>query len=295
VMSQRTTPDALSGFLQGAGESRLLRKMDGFQQRLARFNQDFEEVLYQGIMGALGYRHNQAAFLQLAEQMPVCRIKELTGSLPRDQQPDAIQQILFNSAGLMPKGQSNNQIYWRIPGGRPANSPYRRIAGMSYLLTKTPSLLNESVRIITESPSTLKMRQELIKLLVVPDSKTKWGLRLKPQSSCALSQAGLIGKERAEEIILNIIIPITYLYSQLKKDTKLQESILNLYRAYPKLMENYYTRFMKQRVFNSDEKLFKPIVRTASIQQGLIEIFTDYCKKGYEGCERCGLLEWLKS
>jgi hypothetical protein len=97
-----------------------------------------------------------------------------------------------------------------------------------------------------------------------------------------------------DAIILNVVIPLVFLYSQSEKNNGLQASILALYRAYPKLMEKYYTRFMKQRLFKSDPKFYPVAVKTASIQQGLIEVFTDFCKKGYEGCECCGLMEYLK-
>jgi len=357
---KKSSPQKTLYFLESAGESRLLRKIDNFNKRLLRFNNDYEEVLYQGIMSALGYKNNQLTFLQLAETVPYQKISKIIRQYPKEKHPLIIQSILLNTAGLLPQTNSTNpdgfserepgtgnlsmeteyylkslneftdlskelpetKLHWQIPGGRPANSPYRRIAGISYLLTKTPSLFDEIIKIISNSPLIPKIRQELIELLTIPATGF-WSIRssfdTKPSTkepARLITRSGgyaLIGKERVNEIVLNVIIPISFLYSRsakggsasgtgkqekdcirLNKNTKLQETVLNLYHSYSKLMDNYYTRFMKQRLFESDKKIVSSIIKTASVQQGLIEIFLDFCKKGYEGCENCGLLKFLK-
>src|SRR3989339_560193 len=303
-------------FLQGAGESRMLRKVENLRARLVKSDNDYDEVLYQGIMGALGYRNNQLPFMQLAKTLTYKKIRQIIKQYPADKRPLVIQSLLLNTAGLEPEifdGFTEPAKYylkclnefaglsdglkkigwdWRIPGGRPANSPYRRMAGMSYLLTREPSLFAGIIKMITKQSA--DVRKELIQLLSVP-AIGFWSTRSTFDSKSFTKEYALIGKERADAIILNVVIPLVFLYSQSEKNSGLPESVLNLYRSYPKLMENYYTRFMKQRVFKSDLKLYPDAVKTASTQQGLIEIFTDFCKKAYEGCERCGLLEWLKN
>jgi len=301
-------------FLQGAGESRLLRKVENLQARLAKSGNDYDEVLYQGIMGALGYRNNQLPFLQLAETASYKKIRQIIKPYPQDKRPLVIQSMLLNAAGLKPQvlgdftepakyylkylnmldnlsdGFKKIGLDWQIPGGRPANSPYRRMAGMSYLLAKGMTLFAGIIHVMTKQSD---VRKELIQLLSVPATGF-WSTRSTFDSRPFSKEYALIGRERADAIILNVVIPLVLLYSQSDKNSSLQEAILNLYRSYPKLMENYYTRFMKQRLFKSDSKLYSDAVKTASAQQGLIEIFTDFCKKGYEGCECCGLLEYLK-
>lgn len=303
-------------FLEGAGESRLLRKVDNFNHRLSKSRSDYDEVLYQGMMGALGYKNNQLSFLQLSETVPYQKIRKVTGQYSEDKQSLAIQSLLLTTAGLLPETTDNlNQatkyylkylngfvcvskklpavkLDWQIPGGRPANSPYRRIAGISYLLGSEESLFTKIVEVISNQPVG-KMRKELIRLLSVP-ATGYWATRSTFDSKPFSREYALIGKERADAIILNIIIPLALIYSQSEKNSALQKTILDLYRTYPKLMDNYYTRFMNQRLFKSDKKIFSSIIKTASVQQGLIEIFTDFCKKGYEGCENCAFLECIK-
>lgn len=302
-------------FLQGAGESRLLRKVENIQSRLAKSGNDYDEVLYHGIMGALGYRNNQLPFLQLAETASYKKIRQIIKPYPQDKRPLVIQSMLLNAAGLKPQvlgdftepakyylkyldefsdladSFQKTGLDWQIPGGRPANSPYRRMAGMSYLLAKEPSLFAGIIKVMASQ--SVNARKELVQLLFVPATGF-WATRSTFDSRPFSKEYALIGRERADAIILNVVIPLVFLYSQSEKNNALQEAVLNLYRAYPKLMENYYTRFMKQRLFKSDSKLYPDAVKTASAQQGLIEIFTDFCKKGYEGCECCGLLEYLR-
>lgn len=328
-------------FLEGAGESRLLRKMDILSARLAGFDGDYDEVLYQVVMGALGYRNNQLPFLRLAEDVPYRKIRAILKDYPANQRALIIQSLLLRQAGLMPDktdgfdseaksyldslsslprhydGSNRPEMDWRLSGGRPVNSPYRRIAGISYLLGKTDSLFNKVLSVlnspiechaefISASRKTLKQVQgdndggqtvnthkSLTQLLFVPPAGF-WSIRSGFTGKPFSRAQALIGKERAESIVLNVAIPLVLLYARSNKDNKLQDSVCDLYSSYPKLTENYYTRFMKQRLFNSDAKLYSGAVKSASAQQGLIEIFTDFCKKGYEGCERCGLREWLK-
>ena len=302
-------------FLQGAAESRLLRKAEGFRSRLAKSDNDYNEVLYQGIMAALGYRHNQCSFQRLAEFIKYKKIRQIIQRYPPDKKPLAIQSIFLTRSGLMPLLSTGFdeptkyylkclgefdvlselfkklELDWRIPGGRPANSPYRRIAGMSYLLAGKAFQFSGIINALANN--SVGIRKELTRLLSVP-AIGFWATRSTFDARAFSNEYALIGRERADEIILNVVIPLAFLYAQIEKNIALHKSVLSLYRAYPKLTANYYTRFMKQRLFKSDSKLYSDTVGNASAQQGLMEIFNDFCNKGYEGCEHCGFLEWLK-
>jgi hypothetical protein len=350
---KQTPSQKTAYFLEGAGESRLLRKIDNFHNRLSESNNNYDEVLYQGIMTALGYKNNQLSFLKLAENMPYQKIRKIIQQYPKDKQPLVIQAVLFKTAGLIPrdidaltpetryylqhlsgytdllmalpdiKSDADFSLHprhgrvrrvasespqetcaygrsafggmdWQIPGGRPTNSPYRRLAGISYLLSREPSLFSKVVEIMNNPSGPVDVRKELVELLCVP-ATGYWSTRSTFDGRPFRKEYALIGRERVDEIILNIIIPVVFLHSQSNKDVSLQEKVLNLYRSYPKLMDNYYTRFMKQRLFQSEQKALSDIVKTACVQQGLIEIFLDFCKKGYEGCDSCAFLSYLKS
>ncbi|MDI6789038.1 MAG: DUF2851 family protein, partial [Planctomycetota bacterium] len=99
---KKTPAERITHFLQGAGESRLLRKVDNFRNRLFRLNQDYNEVLYQGIMSALGYKNNRLTFLQLAETLPYQKIRQVISGCPAEKRPLAIQFIMLKTAGLLP-------------------------------------------------------------------------------------------------------------------------------------------------------------------------------------------------
>ena len=64
---------------------------------------DFEQLLYQGIMEALGYTKNSKSFRELAQRVPLSEI--------RGKSDESIQAILFGVAGLLPS-QSQQEVEW---------------------------------------------------------------------------------------------------------------------------------------------------------------------------------------
>ena len=83
------------------GQERLVEKADGMRNLLIRV--DFEQVLYEGIMEALGYARNRKPFRELAQRVP---LSELLG-----ESDESIQSILFGVAGLLPS-QSQQENEW---------------------------------------------------------------------------------------------------------------------------------------------------------------------------------------
>ena len=66
----RDTPERWDPLLASAGRHRLQCKAQRLRDRLARL-QDREQLLYEEILAALGYKHNAAAFRRLAQRLPL--------------------------------------------------------------------------------------------------------------------------------------------------------------------------------------------------------------------------------
>lgn len=164
-------PDALGQTLDRAGEERFLSKAAALEGELnCRAPQ---EVLYSGLMEALGYSRNRAPFRQLSLNLPLA---VLCGYAAGKQEPRMIMTaLLLGSAGLLPQAKDKPptadagnmpatrdaavgqdyedtvQQIWRWSGlepllspsdwqrarVRPENLPVRRLAGMAGLLART--------------------------------------------------------------------------------------------------------------------------------------------------------------
>ena len=95
-----------------------------FWERRARMERALErapadDVLYREVLVALGYKHNKAGMAELARRCP-------RASLAAD--AASIERALRAAAGALPRG------LWRLRNVRPANHPWRRLAGAARFL-----------------------------------------------------------------------------------------------------------------------------------------------------------------
>jgi hypothetical protein len=101
----------------------------------------------------------------------------------------------------------------------------------------------------------------------------------------------LVGKQRARDIVINIVLPTVLAYAAEIEDSSLKTQIIQLYQAYPKVSSNSIIRQMSVQLFG-DIKIANKFINTAARQQGLIHLYKLYCHRGE--CERCRE-EWLNS
>lgn len=144
-----------------------------FSERRARLRRALEragadEVLYREILVALGYKHNKAAMAEVARRCPLGTLGGGAGE---------IEYRLRRTAEEMPVGM------WRLRNVRPANHPWRRLAGMARFLAAAGE--EGLARGLAARSGRL-------------DDMIAW---LDPDGS------GLIGRGRAREIALNVFLP----------------------------------------------------------------------------------------
>ena len=104
----------------------------------------------------------------------------------------------------------------------------------------------------------------------------------------------LIGKERSTVIFINIIIPVLLVYARKKSDAVLEERLFKAYKLHTKLSPNNITRFMNYRILGKGTN-DTAVVNTARRQQGLLQVFKDFCESDDIACERCVLLLSINS
>jgi len=290
---------ALRKLLNTAGEERFKQKAMHFQAELKQ--EEAGQVLFRGIMKALGYAKNTKPFEDLADRMPLNSIESREGVALK-------QALLLGTAGLLPsqrwqgkfakekevqeleqiwqsagkKVKAMNEGDWNLSHIYPNNSPVRRIVAQSYLLERycQGKLLAEILQLVKEAPPSGGHRVLENGLTVAGNGYWRYHFDFDVRSKTKIS--ALLGNSKAGEIAVNVVLPFAFSWGELTNEAKLTENAIELYRNYPKLAGNCITRHMKKQLC-----LKEPSDFTACHQQGLIHVFRNYCREG--GCPQCPL------
>ena len=305
--AQGLNTGSIAEFLDSSGEERFLIKAVRFQRELAHI--EASQSLYQGIMGALGYSRNKLPMLKLARSLPLHVLESMSHGKHSDKEYLLWQQaLLLGAAGLLsaqhqgrcPKNRLNSQGIgdlerlsasfhhekvmsfdaWHLFKVRPINSPIRRLVGMSYLLLRyrKEGLFKGLVGLVKEVPAGRGCH------------RLEKGLMVTTNGYCAgrfdfglVSRVGsptLIGRGRAADIVVNVLLPFAFAWSEFTSQPEPGEEAVGLYRCYPRLTENSVERHMADQL-----GLNRGMVNSAQRQQGLIHIYNNLCTQGR--CNDC--------
>lgn len=297
-------PADRSALLEAAGEERLRIKANRMAALIRECGKD--QMFYEEIMCSLGYKHNRIPFRQLARRLTSEILHEQAGH-------DVIKaySLLLGVAGLLPAKTSSRwdsetrafirllwdnwwkqqskwehsimpKTAWRLAGLRPQNHPVRRLAAASALFTREKGLVSELTALDTGDPkSWFKKAESFFQQTVFMDY---WKRRLsfsgKPQSS----DITLIGSRRAAAILSNVAIPFL-------AATGVQ--VTPLLNHLPPEEDNSLVRQTAFTLFGRDHN---PALHQKGLrQQGLIQIFHDFCLNNKTGCRDCPLIEAMKT
>ena len=289
----------LRKLMKAAGETRFKQKAIHFQIQLEQ--EDAGQVLFRGMMRALGYAKNTKPFEDLADRMPLNSIESSEGLALK-------QALLLGTAGLLPSQRRQGgyttekeireleQIWqsvgkevrtmqegdWNLSHIYPNNSPVRRIVAQSYLLERycRGKLLTGILQLVKEAP--LPRGYHVLENSLTVAGDCYWQDHFDFDVGCKTKISALLGNSKAGEITVNVILPFAFSWGELTNEGKLTEKAIDLYRDYPKLADNGLTRHMRNQL-----GLEEPFDFTACYQQGLIHVFRNYCREGK--CSQCPL------
>jgi len=300
----RWNPDVISGLLCAAGKYRLEIKAERLANAAAQKGKD--QVLYEEIMSALGYKHNRLPFRQLAERVPVEALREDSGL-----NPAAAYALLAGVAGLLPavtetrwddetrrfvrqlwnywwkfQEKWSDQIMpaksWSLSSVRPQNHPRRRLMAAAVLFTGKKTLTETMADLKTDSAE--QWIEQILAVLQKPGDNY-WRRRLALGRKPSATDIALIGRQRAAAIVSNVVIPLQI---GLRR-TKLPAD--NLLKCLPLEEDN---ALIRQSAFNLLGPDHNPaLYRHGLSQQGLIQIFHDFCLSDRSNCAECGLVKMI--
>ena len=297
--------DTLAEFLDGTGEERFSAKAAEFQAELTQM--EASQCLYQGIMAALGYAKNKLPMLKLARSLPLAILQSMTqGEISEKECLAQLQALLLGTAGLLPSQRQNkedkgdgwvekleglwaasghtkamSEDEWHLFKVRPNNFPLRRIAAMSYLVRRyrERGMVEEVVNMIKEGYPRLERG-----FRVTADGY--WASHFDFGLSSQSYNPSLIGRWRAADIAVNILLPFTFAWSRLNPRPEAGGRAFDLYCSYPRLAANTIERHMMKQL-----GLDSSLINSARRQQGLIQIYNTLCRQGRCQCCRLSQLE----
>jgi hypothetical protein len=188
--------------------------------------------------------------------------------------------------------QAWREVAWRQPQVRPANTPERRLAGMAQLLAAYPGsgLLDTALALGHTNGDTPHVRskwplgQALAHLLDVP-TRSYWTRRAHLGGRISKGQR-LLGLQRARTVVIDAMLPICLLAAHQRADAPLQAHLLTCYHTAPCLPDNHILRYMRHRMLGNAPGLLE-LVTGARQQQGLLQLFVDFCGNDEGQCQGC--------
>jgi hypothetical protein len=272
----------------------------------------WRQLLYEGIMEALGYSKNQQQFLELARNLRLKLIEELLPNISTDEHFMQLEGLVFGVAGLLPtikllkdttslkharqlrrswrtfkkyfRGEVLYEGKWQFFRLRPENFPTVRLAGAVQLI---PVILEKNffksiIQLTKRNDLQSKQKHAGLESLFIVPTHEFWSTHYRFGEHAKVLLTKLIGKNRADDIILNAVLPICLLYARVFKDREVRQEILKIFEQCPATSDNSVTRSIDKQLIKEKLKL-----DSAKLQQGAIQLYKSYCI--IEKCGECAV------
>ena len=293
--------EQLRSFFTDAGMERIQAKSTAVLETLIRSGSGpaFRQVLFR----AAGYKRNQDEFHELLQRLE---------QYPPDVFQAHFEALLWGESTLLPdpaelelpepvrnrvrllwdefwslRLTAAEPIRWNRDSVRPLNSPERRIAMLAEFMRHfspdpLPALADELGK---QSPEQLvkKLRGQL------NFSDPFWDLHCSWHSDELPRKAAVLGADRAETLLIDVITPALLAYAKLKSDQILEEKALALPTLIKPQKNNRVFKNAVRRWFpENDPRL--DIFDNAAAVQGCLHIHKKYCADTAGDCVSCLLV-----
>lgn len=321
--SPRVLPENLRGqccvVLRELDETRQSKILDSaarvrFQAKAGQFrararHAGWEQALWEGLFRALGYKHNIWPMQNLAES----RLRWTPGADPAF----ALQARLLGISGLLPaeltRAQAGSEGYlrrvwdcwwrerdafsdcilpravWKFHGLRPANHPQRRLALAAHWLAADHLIQKLENWCARELPD--KMLPGSLREIFEVERDEFWSWHWTFRSARLKKPQPLLGDARVTDLAVNVILPWLWTRAAEGKNGRLQRVIEHRYAAWPQAEDNSILKLARQRLLGVGRSR---VLRSASAQQGLIQITRDFCEHSNAICEHCRFPELVR-
>ena len=265
----------------------------------------WQQLIYEMIFEALGYSKNKEMMGKLAAAVNLEFLKQFNRN---DNFKMVIESSMFNVSGIILKNYSSlddqtaeylrsiteiwseikdkydgiyfNNEKWHYFKLRPQNFPTVRIAGGSRILKRLirDNLFEQLIHSFSDGDKVKKVISMLRNLLIV-EAEGFWRSHFVIGKDAKVELKYFIGLSRADEIIVNVILPILAVYFEIFNNNDASRRVKNLYLNFHQKSSNQVVNQVVDTLQLNDHK-FKSVNL-----QGMIELFRNYCVK--EKCLEC--------
>lgn len=284
--------EKIADLLTAAASFRMETKAGHFARVSALHGRD--EALFQGVARAFGYKENRLPFELLAQRCSLERLR---------QAGDDAEALLFGCAGFLdqadlatfegPAKDWLRQLWdrwwhhragwqhlilprttWKFSGTRPMNHPQRRLAALAKV-----AKCWKRIEPVFEASSLERMETVFGKL-----THPFWENHYTLTSRATARPMALVGLSRIVEIFVNVAAPFAWTGNP---------EILAFLRNLRQPLTNRRLETAALRLFGGNP-LRDEFMMFALYQQGLLQIYEDFCLRDLTDCENCPFPEKVR-
>lgn len=287
-----------ASLIEAAAQFRLQRKSARLHRWSAAVGR--EQAVFQALAQALGYRHNQRPFVVLTQRLPLRVLLRLDAG---DR-----EAMIFGAAGFLEKVRFDDAqaaargylrdlwsrwwkrrdeclrwldepslLRWKIAGARPGNHPQRRLGALAAMLRSWKKISQPLID--AGRWSQMAWREGLLAL-----AHDFWSAHYTLLAAASPKPIALVGETRVQEMLANVAYPLL-----VPERTRLWAEYLEL----PAMLDNQKVRRAVLRLFG-DSPRAGALQKKLHHQQGLLQVYEDFCLEDDSACAGCPFPEKLK-
>jgi len=292
--------------LEAAAQFRLQQKANRIRNKIDSHGRD--EALFQEIAAALGYKENKLPFTLIAQRLPLKLLHD---------KPEDSEAMLFGLAGFLEapdlsvfkrstreyvrklwdrwwphRDEMQRMILpakvWRLTGTRPVNHPQRRLGALSTLAREWRAFRRAMEKTIAGDPPS--QSSGVARPLASTTSNffsgldhPFWKYHYTLTAEASPKAMALIGESRVADILANVLFAFW-----LSEDSEVWPE----YAQLPARLSNRRLETAATRLFGNDPRRTQ-FVRTVAHQQGLLQIYEDFCMQDNSDCAQCPFPEQM--
>ena len=269
--------------LLGAAQYRLRKKAAALATLTELHGAD--EALYQALAATLGYKSNKLPFTLLAQRLPLRLLRKgdadallfgVSGFLPASDLGGFDAPTRSYLRGLWERWWPRRAEFerlavapklWRMGGQRPANHPQRRLAALAEIVRHWPK-----IRALRDRCEPDAIHEFFAKL-----GDDYWDFHYTVSSKPAAKRMALVGESRVTEMLANVFFPLAI---------AADETRWTGFKTLRAPLTNQRVEVAALRLF-ADSPRAAEFLKYAALQQGLLQVYEDFCLRDVSDCADC--------